>query len=172
MTNFLDLTCWCVASLKEHSKLPVSRRLVPVMSWRPSLIHPFEPKEGALKCVSLRTGLLLAFTTAKRVSDLCVLFSSACLQWASELSMVCLRPNPPFVSNMMDSLLRYCLLELLALHSSPFSSKEDYPVQTFTNDGSMLLVSASQTTGLFREQHFIKTNQWLAHRTVEIKGLC
>lgn len=109
--------------------------------------HPFEPIEGTLKCVSLWTGLLLAFTTAQRVSDLCVLISSSCLQWASELSMVCMSPNPAFVSKMMDSLLRYFSLELIALHSSPFSSKEeDYPVQTFTND-------VKRTDGFSKSDH-------------------
>ncbi|KAL6479143.1 hypothetical protein MHYP_G00125760 [Metynnis hypsauchen] len=55
-----------------HRKRPVSRPLVP--PWDLSLVldalccHPFEPLEGVgLKFLSLKTVLLLALTTAKRV---------------------------------------------------------------------------------------------------------
>ena len=56
-------------------KLPVSRPLVPL--WDLSVVmdalshHPFEPLETVgMKFVSLKVVLLLALTTAKRVSDL------------------------------------------------------------------------------------------------------
>ncbi|KAK0146328.1 hypothetical protein N1851_014351 [Merluccius polli] len=69
-------------------KRPVSRPLVPL--WDLSGVlealtqHPFEPLEGVgLKFLSLKTALLLAVTTAKRVSDLQALSTRpACLQFA------------------------------------------------------------------------------------------
>ncbi|KAL6486837.1 hypothetical protein MHYP_G00034630 [Metynnis hypsauchen] len=68
-------------------KWPVSRLLVP--PWDLSLVldapccHPFEPLEGVeLKFLSLKTVLLLALTTAKRVGDLQALSTRpSCLQF-------------------------------------------------------------------------------------------
>lgn len=117
-------------------KLPVSRPLVPL--WELSVVldalshHPFEPMEVAeIKFVSLKTALLLALTTAKRVSDLQALsIRPSCLQMAPGLAKVCLRPNPAFVPKVMESAYRCSTVELLAFHPPPFSSVEEERLHT------------------------------------------
>ncbi|XP_032363907.1 uncharacterized protein LOC116677742 [Etheostoma spectabile] len=112
-------------------KLPVSRPLVPL--WDLSVVldalshHPFEPMEAVgMKFVSLKTALLLALTTAKRVSDLQALsVQQTCLQFAPGLSRVCLRPNPAFVPKVVESAYRCPSVELRAFHPPPFCSEEE-----------------------------------------------
>ncbi|KAK0154188.1 Potassium voltage-gated channel subfamily H member 4 [Merluccius polli] len=117
-------------------KLRVSRPLVPL--WELSLVldalslHPFEPMEVAeIKFVSLKTALLLALTTAKRVSDLQALsIRPSCLQFARGRTKVCLRPNPAFVPKVVVSGYRCPTVELLAFHPPPFSSAEEKKLNT------------------------------------------
>ena len=69
---------------------------------------PFEPLESAdLKVLSLKTVLLLALTTAKRVSDLEALsISSECLRFSDDGLTVWLKPNLKFVTkNLLVPLL-------------------------------------------------------------------
>ena len=111
-------------------KLPVSRPMVPL--WDLAVVldvlsqHPFEPLEVVgLKFLSLKTALLLALTTAKRVGDLQALSTRpACLQFAPGLSKVCLRPNPAFIPKVVESAYRCPTVELKAFHPPPFGSAE------------------------------------------------
>ncbi|XP_030199953.1 uncharacterized protein LOC115533546 [Gadus morhua] len=117
-------------------KLPVSRPLVPL--WDLSVVldapshHPFEPLETVgMKFVSLKLVLLLALTTAKRVSDLQALsIRPSCLQFAPGISKVCLRPNPAFVPKVVESTYRCLTVELSAFHPPPFSSAEEQRLDT------------------------------------------
>nr|XP_043888269.1 uncharacterized protein LOC122773567 [Solea senegalensis] len=117
-------------------KLPVSRHLVPL--WDLLVVldalsqHPFEPLEAVgMKFVSLKTVLLLALSTAKRVSDLQALsIRPSCLQFGPGLSKVCLRPNPAFVPKVVESAYRCPTVELLAFHPPPFSSTEEQRLNT------------------------------------------
>ena len=117
-------------------KLPVSRPLVPL--WDLSVVldalshHPFEPLEAVgMTFVSLKVVLLLALTTAKRVSDLQALsIRPSCLQFAPGISKVCLRPNPAFVPKVVESTYRCLTVELSAFHPPPFSSAEEQRLNT------------------------------------------
>lgn len=110
---------------------PVSKQMVPL--WDLPIVlealsqHPFEPIEAvSLKYLSLKTALLLALVTAKRVSDLHALsVSPSCLQFAPGLTKVSFRPNPAFVPKVMESAYRCPATELAAFHPPPFSSPED-----------------------------------------------
>ena len=82
---------------------PVSKQLA--RSWDlaavlDALSHPpFEPLDQVdLKVLSLKTALLLALASAKRVSDIHA-FSvhPDCLQFATGDARVVLRPNPAFI---------------------------------------------------------------------------
>ena len=69
---------------------------------------PFEPLESAdLRVLSLKTVLLLALTTAKRVSDLEALsITSECLRFSDDGLTVWLKPNMKFVTkNLLVPLL-------------------------------------------------------------------
>ncbi|XP_046730060.1 LOW QUALITY PROTEIN: uncharacterized protein LOC124401673 [Silurus meridionalis] len=109
-------------TLSLSSVLPVSRQLVP--QWDLSLVlealshHPFEPVDGVgLKFLSLKTVLLVALVTAKRVSELHALsVSPSCLQFAPGLTKVSFRPNPAFVPKVVDSSYRCSVMELSAFH--------------------------------------------------------
>ena len=117
-------------------KRPVSRPLIPL--WDLSGVlealtqHPFEPLGVVeLKFLSLKTALLLAVTTAKRVSDLQALSTRpACLQFAPGGSKVCLRPNPAFIPKVVESAYRCPTVELGAFHPPPFQSAEDRKLNT------------------------------------------
>ncbi|KAK2823508.1 hypothetical protein Q7C36_020108 [Tachysurus vachellii] len=110
---------------------PVSRQMVPL--WDLPIVlealsqHPFEPLEAvSLKYLSLKTALLLALVTAKRVSDLHALsVSPSCLQFAPGLTKVSFRPNPAFVPKVLESTYRCPSTELAAFHPPPFSSPEE-----------------------------------------------
>ncbi|XP_024865142.1 uncharacterized protein LOC108244802 [Kryptolebias marmoratus] len=139
-------------------KLPTSRPFVPL--WDLTLVlealchHPFEPLEGiSMKFLTLKTALLLALTTAKRVGELHALsVSPTCLQWAPGLSKVCLRPNPAFVPKVMETSYRCSMVELPAFHPPPFSSAEEErlnclcPVRT-------LRAYVDRTAGFRRADH-------------------
>lgn len=112
-------------------KRPISRPLVPL--WDLALVldalcsHPFEPLEGVgLKFLSIKTALLVALTTAKRVSDMQAFsVKPSCLQFDQGFTRVRLRPNPGFVPKVVDSAYRCQTVELVAFHPPPFTSAED-----------------------------------------------
>ncbi|XP_063050161.1 uncharacterized protein LOC134444913 [Engraulis encrasicolus] len=111
-------------------KRPISRPLVPL--WDLALVlsalsaHPFEPLEHvSLKFLSIKTALLVALTTAKRVSELQAFsVKPSCLQFGTDFKKVRLRPNPGFVPKVMDSAYRCQTVELEAFHPPPFISEE------------------------------------------------
>ncbi|KAK0143064.1 Sphingomyelin phosphodiesterase 4 [Merluccius polli] len=102
--------------------LPVSRPLVP--PWDLAVVleglkgPPFEPLVGAdLKHVSLKTVLLLALASAKRVSDIHALsVHPSCAQlFPGDVRMI-LRPNPAFVPKVVGSCSP---IDLVAFAASP-----------------------------------------------------
>ncbi|XP_052430666.1 uncharacterized protein LOC127971591 [Carassius gibelio] len=112
-------------------KRPGARRMVPL--WDLSTVlealsqHPFEPLEAiGLKFLSLKTALLLALVSAKRVSDLQALsVSPSFLQFSAGFTRVSFRPNPAFVPKVVDSSYRCQTTDLSAFHPPPFSSPEE-----------------------------------------------
>ncbi|KAK5930341.1 hypothetical protein CgunFtcFv8_026581 [Champsocephalus gunnari] len=89
--------------------LPVSRSLVPLWDLAVVLnglkMTPFEPLEGAdMKHLSLKTVLLLALASAKRVSDIHALsVHPSCTQFAPGQTRVLLKPNPAFTPKVVGS---------------------------------------------------------------------
>ena len=109
--------------------LPVSRSLFP--KWDLVLVldslsrPPFEPLETVeRKFLTFKTVLLVALTTAKRVSDIQALsVSPECMRFAEDGKKVVFKPNPAFVPK---NLLAVCTpTELAAFHPPPFTSEED-----------------------------------------------
>lgn len=107
--------------------LPVSKPLAP--SWDLSMVlevisaPPFEPlMDVDFKTMSLKTALLLALASTKRVSELQALsVHPSCLQFAPGDCRVSLRPNPAF----MPKVIQPCIpLELTAFRPPPFDSPE------------------------------------------------
>ncbi|XP_010773556.1 uncharacterized protein, partial [Notothenia coriiceps] len=89
--------------------LPVSRSLVPL--WDLTVVldgltrTPFEPLEEAdMKHLSLKTVLLLALASAKRVSDIHALsVHPSCTQFFPGQTRVLLKPNPAFIPKVVGS---------------------------------------------------------------------
>ena len=110
-------------------RCPASRPLFP--SWELAVVlealcePPFEPIESLeLKFLGLKTLLLVALTTAKRVSDLQALsVSSECLRFDGEGRRALLKPNLAFVPKNL--LVALNPVELVAFHPPPFSSTEE-----------------------------------------------
>ncbi|XP_032363038.1 LOW QUALITY PROTEIN: uncharacterized protein LOC116675032 [Etheostoma spectabile] len=108
--------------------LPVSKPLTP--PWDLAVVldglasPPFEPLgEVDLKHLSLKTVLLLALASAKRVGDIHALsVHPSCTQFAPGRVRVLLKPNPAFVPKVVGSCSP---IDLLALCSPPFSSSEE-----------------------------------------------
>ena len=107
----------------------VSRPLVP--PWDLTLVldaltqAPFEPLEAVdIKYLTLKTALLVALTSAKRVSDLHALsISPECMQFNDDNSRVTIRPNPAFVPK---NIFAPCApVDLTGFHPPPFNSEED-----------------------------------------------
>lgn len=71
---------------------------------------PFEPlAQASLRILSLKTALLLALTSAKRMSDLCALsVSPSCLsiRGGGSRSAATLQPNPSFTPKVLTSSFR------------------------------------------------------------------
>lgn len=86
---------------------------------------PFEPLESAdLRVLSLKTILLLALTSARRISELQALsVHTSCLQFSPDYGKLMLRPNPAFVPKVSDSAYSCSTLELLAFHPPPFADE-------------------------------------------------
>ncbi|KAK7907217.1 hypothetical protein WMY93_015829 [Mugilogobius chulae] len=133
-------------------KLPVVKPLVPL--WDLSVVldalchHPFEPLEAvALKYVALKTVLLLALTSAKRVSELqSFSVSPTCMQFAPGLSKVHLRPNPAFMPKV-EPAYSCPTLEIAAFHPPPFSSPEEQQLHSLCPVRA-LRVYVDRTAGL------------------------
>lgn len=108
--------------------LPVSRPLAP--PWDLAVVlnglsrAPFEPLEKvSLKHLSLKTGLLLALASAKRVGDIHALsVHSSCTQFAPGHTRVSLKPHLAFVPKVVGS---SSPIILTAFSPPPFSSEED-----------------------------------------------
>ncbi len=95
-----------------------------------SLSHsraPFEPIDSSdLKLLSLKTALLLALSTAKRVSELHALsVHNSCMQFTMDYSRVSLKTNPAFVPKVIESALACNQVDLMAFHPPPFLSPEE-----------------------------------------------
>ncbi|XP_063079934.1 uncharacterized protein LOC134469834 [Engraulis encrasicolus] len=88
---------------------------------------PFEPMENiAFKQLSLKTVLLLALVSAKRVGELRALsVHPSCLQVSEEGKRALLSPNPSFVPKVIEASYRCSSLDLNAFHPPPFSSREE-----------------------------------------------
>ncbi|XP_056091163.1 uncharacterized protein LOC130070700 [Rhinichthys klamathensis goyatoka] len=110
--------------------LPVIRRTVP--EWDLSMVlealsqHPFEPLGSiSLKLLSLKTALLLALASAKRVSELYALsVHPSCTKFSLSGDKVSLKPNPAFMPKCFPAFTSE-VLELSAFHPPPFTSLED-----------------------------------------------
>ncbi|KAI2647428.1 Dimethyl sulfoxide/trimethylamine N-oxide reductase [Labeo rohita] len=85
---------------------------------------PFEPlKSVELNALSLKTALLTALTSVKRVGDLQALsVNSSCLEFGSADSHVVLRPQPGYVPKVPTTCFRDQVVTLQAI-----SSQEDEP---------------------------------------------
>ena len=88
---------------------------------------PFEPLGGAsLKWLSVKTALLLALATGKRVSDLQALsIQAGCLVISGDASKAVLRPNPSFVPKVVQSPFAARPVELAAFFPPPHASGEE-----------------------------------------------
>ncbi|XP_034065716.1 uncharacterized protein LOC117542252, partial [Gymnodraco acuticeps] len=110
--------------------LPVSRSLVPL--WDLAVVldgltrPPFEPLEEAdMKHLSLKTVLLLALASAKRVSDIHALsVHPSCTQFAPGQTRVLLKPNPAFVPKVVGSCTP---IDIVAFPPPLCSSEEQRP---------------------------------------------
>ena len=107
----------------------VSRSLFP--KWDLALVldslsrTPFEPLETVeLKFLTFKTVLLIALTTAKRVSDIHALsVSPECMRFADDGGKVVFKPNSAFVPKNPQAPITPT--ELAAFHPPPFASEED-----------------------------------------------
>ena len=123
-------------------KLPTARALAP--SWDLPLVldalscPPFKPLEQAeLKMLSLKTALLLALASAKRVGETHA-FSvhQSCMKFAPGNTRVSLQPNPAFIPKVMGSCSP---TDLAAFYSPPFSSEEHRRLHTLCPVRALLI---------------------------------
>ena len=86
---------------------------------------PFEPLESAdIKALSLKTVLLVALTTTKRVSDIQALSTDKdCMRFSSDGKTVWLKPNLKFVTKNLR--VPELPVKLVAFHPPPFLTDED-----------------------------------------------
>ncbi|KAJ8333524.1 hypothetical protein SKAU_G00415320 [Synaphobranchus kaupii] len=119
-----------------HRLRPVSKPLAP--SWDLNVVLEalssalFEPVESVeLKLLSLKTVLLLALTTAKRVSELQALsIHPSCLRFAQDYGKVVFKANPAFIPKVINPAYSCSSVELRAFHPPPFSSQEESRLNT------------------------------------------
>uniref|UniRef100_UPI003AAB97E8 uncharacterized protein n=1 Tax=Centroberyx gerrardi TaxID=166262 RepID=UPI003AAB97E8 len=112
-------------------KRPVSRVLAP--QWDLPLVlqalsnQPFEPiAQISLKWLSIKTALLLALTSTKRVSDLCALsIHPSCLAINGDGSSAVLRPNPTFIPKNIRSSFRSRTITLSAFFPAPHREERE-----------------------------------------------
>ena len=127
-----SLILWSEVFLAGVRRLrPVARATAP--QWVLPLVlntlygAPFEPLGGAsLKWLSVKTALLLALATGKRVSDLQALsIQAGCLVISGDASKAVLRPNPSFVPKVVQSPFAARPVELAAFFPPPHASGEE-----------------------------------------------
>ena len=107
---------------------PVARTSVP--QWELPLVlealtkGPYEPmKHSSLRALSFKTALLLALTSAKRVSELCALsVNPSCLLIRGDRT---LKPNPAFVPKNIRSSFRSRIIQLEAFHPPPHGNSRE-----------------------------------------------
>ena len=85
---------------------------------------PFEPlAQAPLRLLSLKTALLLALTSAKRVSDLCALsVSPSCLSIRGDGSAATLQPNPSFTPKILTNSFRSRVFSLQGFFPPPHNN--------------------------------------------------
>lgn len=166
---------------------PVSRNLA--APWDLSMVldaltgQPFEPlSQLDLKVLSLKTALLLALASAKRVSDIHALsVNPTCMRFFMGDSKVLLRPNPAFVPKVFNPAIPNRPIELSAFYPPPFSSREHERMNTLCPVRA-LRAYVDRTAGLRKsEQLFVSwgtshlgkplTKQRLSHWIVEAISL-
>ena len=88
---------------------------------------PFEPLETVdIKFVSLKTALLLALVSAKRVGDMQALsVSPSCLQFSIAGDKVVIRPNAAYTPKVVTTPFRNQMIELAVFSPPPFASAEE-----------------------------------------------
>ena len=93
---------------------------------------PFEPLETAeIKHLSLKTALLLALASGKRVSDLTALsVQQSCMVFADDQSRVTLRPNPAYQPKVLSAHYRSLVIDLAAFSPPPFNTEEERRLHT------------------------------------------
>ena len=86
---------------------------------------PFEPLESAdIRALSLKTILLVALTTTKRVSDIHALsVDQECMRFSDDGRVVWLKPNLKFVTKNLR--VPEVTAKLVAFHPPPFHTDED-----------------------------------------------
>lgn len=110
---------------------PPSKLVMP--SWDLPLVlralseAPFEPLEGiGMKLLTLKTALLIALVSAKRVSELQAFSThSLCMAFNEGRTTVTLRLNPAFIPKVIDSPYVGQAFELRSFYPPPFSSPEE-----------------------------------------------
>lgn len=110
---------------------PVTRPLAP--QWDLPLVlralgnPPFEPlPQTSLRLLSLKTALLLALTSAKRVSDLCALsVAPSCLAIRADGSSATLRPNPAFMPKVITSSFKSRIVSLEGFFPPPHRNEAE-----------------------------------------------
>ncbi len=145
--------------------LPVSKPLSP--SWDLGLVldalsmSPFEPLDKVdVKILSFKTALLLALASAKRVSEIHALsVHSACLQFMSGDSGVCLKPNPAFMPKILKAIIP---LELRAFYPPPFASSEQQKLNALCPVRALRIYT--ERTREFRESDQLFVS-WMKPRT-------
>ena len=79
-----------------------------------------------IKFVSLKTALLLALTSAKRVGDMQALsVSPLCLQFSIAGDRVVMRPNAAYTPKVVATPFRNQVIELAVFSPPPFASAEE-----------------------------------------------
>jgi hypothetical protein len=148
--------------------LPVIRRSVP--EWDLSMVlearslYPFEPLGSiSLKLLSLKTALLSAVASAKRVSELHALsVHPSCAKFSLSGDKVFLKPNLAFMPKCFPAFTSE-VLELSAFHPPPFASPEDQGLN------ALCLVRALQAY-MTRTSAFRKSDQLFVSRAPLHKG--
>lgn len=162
-------------------------RSVTVPLWDLALVlralatEPFEPlAEVSLKLLSLKTALLLALTSVKRVGDLTALsVNPSCLQFAAGDSKVVLHPNPFYQPKVLTSSYRSQVIELPALDPTVLQMEPELrslcPVRALRiyTERTLSLRKTEQLFVCFGAQALGRalTKQRLAHWLVEALSL-
>lgn len=93
---------------------------------------PFEPLSSvSIKLLSLKTALLLALASAKRVSEIHALsVHPTCLRFSAGGNRVVLRPNAAFTPKVVTAPFQNQLIELSSFSPPPFASEEEESLHT------------------------------------------